>query len=145
MAKPDLCDRSLSPLFSFQGLHLLCQVSLLCEEVQHLETVGLQKVELTVAGSEVGLYGLLQDDLSYSSVLMAQPHVKRHQQTPTTTMFKPPPQKPEGGDPESSGPIAEGDIQAQETPSLAVSQVLEVAIPTLMTPLHLTVGGIKRV
>ena len=50
----------LSPFFSFQGLHLLCQASLLHEEAKHLEAVGLQKVELAVAGSEAeGLYGFL--------------------------------------------------------------------------------------
>ena len=67
----------LSPFFSFQGLHLLHQASLLHEEAQHLETVGLQKVELVVARSEVeGLYGLLWGALSHSSASMAQPPVK---------------------------------------------------------------------
>ena len=57
MAKPDLCDTSLS---FFQGLHLLHQASLLCVEAQCLEAAGLQKVELAVAGSKAeGLYELL--------------------------------------------------------------------------------------
>ena len=36
-----------------------------------------------------------------------------------------------------------GGILAQETPSQTVSQVLEVAFPTNMTPLHLNVGASK--
>ena len=79
MAKPDLCHRSLSS-FPFQGLHLLCQASILHAEAQHLEAVGLQKVELVVAGSEVeGLYGLLLASLSQSATSMVQPPVNRHQ------------------------------------------------------------------
>ena len=40
---------------------------------------------------------------------------------------------------------ADRGIQAQEVPSLAISQALEVAIPVNMTPFHLNVGDIKRV
>ena len=75
MAKPDLCDRSLSLLF--QGLHLLCWASLLHEEVQCLETEGLPKVEMAVAGSEAeGLYKLLRGALSHSPMSFASPLLK---------------------------------------------------------------------
>ena len=47
--------------------------------------------------------------------------------------------------PKPSTPVAEGSGLAQEAPSLAVSQALEVVITTHMTPLHLNMGGIKRV
>ena len=39
----------------------------------------------------------------------------------------------------------EGHVLAEEAASMAVSQALEVAIPTHMTPLCLNVVGIKRV
>ena len=106
MAKPDLCDRSLS----FWGVCTCCiRPAFLYEEAQHLETAGLQKVELAVAGSEAeGLYRLLQGALSHSSASMAQPPVKRHQQPPTATVSKPSPQESEHIDLESSAPIAEG-------------------------------------
>ena len=72
---------------------------------------------------------------------VAQPPAKRHCQTPTTTMSKPPPQKPRVVDLESSTPTAEGGVQGQEAPSLAICQALEVAILTNMTPIHLNVGA----
>ena len=55
------------------------------------------------------------------------------------------PQVSRGVKPEPSTPVAEGSGLAQQASSLAVSQALEVAIPTHMTPLCLNVGGIKRV
>ena len=138
MAKPDLCDRSLSLLFL--GLHLLCQVSILCEEAQHLGTEGLQKVEMAVAGSEAeSLYSLLRKLYHIPHVLCPTPS-KRHHQAPTTTVSRLPPQEPREVKPEPSTPAAEGDIMAQEVPSLAISQALEVAIPAHMTPLCLNKG-----
>ena len=96
-----------------------------------------------VGSGQVGSRGLVRL-LSHSAMSMAQPPVKRHQQTLFATMLKPPSQEHEEVDPESSAPMAEGGTQAQEAPSLAVSQALEVAIPTDMTPFHLNVGSIKR-
>ena len=64
---------------------------------------------------------------------------------PYTTISKLPPQESEKVKPKPSALAAEGSRLAQEAPSLAVSQALEVAIPTHMTPLCLNVGGIKRV
>ena len=64
--------------FSFQGLHLLHQASLLCVEAQCLEAVGLQKVKLAVAGCEVeGLYRLVLGVLSHSAMPMAPPLIKK--------------------------------------------------------------------
>ena len=138
MAKPDICDRPISP---FQGLHLLCQASTLREEAQCLETAGLQKVEMVVAGSKAeGLYRLLRGALSHSPRSMAQPPTKRCHQAPTTTVSKPPPQEPEEVEPEYSAPVAEGGLLAQDTPSL---KALEVAIHANMAPLCLNVEGSK--
>ena len=113
MAKPNLCDRSLS---------LLIQVSLSYEEAQHLETEGLQKVEMVVAGSEAeDLYGLLRGALSYSPMSSAPPPSKRCCWAPTTTVSKLPPQEPGEVKPKPSTPAAEGDVLAQEALSLAIS------------------------
>ena len=134
------------PSLVFQGLHLLHWARLLWEEAQHLETEGLQKVQLAVAGSEAeGSYRLLRGALSHYPMSTAQPPTKRHYQAPTATISKLPPQEPKEVKPESSALPAEGGILAQKAPSLAVSQALEVAIPTHMAPLHLNVGCIKRV
>ena len=77
-----------------QGLYLLCKVSILREEAQHLEIVGLQKVEMAVAGSEAeSLNGLLRGALSHSLMSTAQPFIKRHHQATTTTLSKLPPQE----------------------------------------------------
>ena len=125
-------------------MHLLHWVSQLWEEAQHLETEGLQKVELAVAGSEAeGLYRLLRGALSHSPMSMAQPPPEMCCQAPTATVFKPPPQEPEMVECESSASVAEGGILAQEAPSLTISQALEIVIPINMTPLHLNVGASK--
>ena len=84
MPKSDLCDK---PHFSlFQSLDLLERVSLLREEVYQLETEGLQKIELAVAGLEVeGLYGLLRGAVSHSPMSSIPPLPKN------ATSLQPPP------------------------------------------------------
>ena len=82
--------------------------------------------------------------LAFLHVLYPTPP-KRCHQAPTATISRPPPQKSEKIEPKPSAPAAEGSRLAQEASSLAVSQVLEVAIPFHMTPLCLNVGGTKRV
>ena len=47
--------------------------------------------------------------------------------------------------PEASAPTVMRSKLALVAPSLAAPEALEVAIPTHMTPLHLQLGGIKRV
>ena len=134
------------PSLLFQGLHLFHWASLMQEEAQCMETEGLQKVEMAVAGLEAeGLYGILRVALSHSPMSTTQPPTKRHCQAPTATISKLHLQEPEEVKPKPSAPAAEGGILAQEAPSLVISQALEVAIPAHMTPLHLNVGGIKRV
>ena len=143
MANPGSCDRP-SFFFFFQGLHLLRWASLLKEEAQQLEVDGLQKIELAVAGSETeGLYRLPEgSSITFLHVLCPTP-LKGCHHTPTTTVSKPPPQQSEGVEPEPSAPAAEQSGLAQEAPSLAVSQALEVVIPAHMTPLCLNVGASK--
>ena len=80
--------------------------------------------------------------ISFSCVHCPTPS-KRHCQATTTTVSKLLPQKPREVKAESSAPAAEGGVLAQEVPSLAISQALEVAIPTHMAPLQLNVGASK--
>ena len=76
---------------------------MLREEAQQLESEGLQKVEIAVAGSEAeGLYGLLGGALSHSSMSSAPPPPKRHCQAPTTTVSKPSPQESKNVKPKPS-------------------------------------------
>ena len=132
------------PFLLFQGLHLLWHASLLREEAQWLEAEGLQKVKMAVAGSEAEhLYGLMRGALLHSSMSSAPPPPKRCHQAPTTTICKLPPQESEKVKPKSSAPAAEGSGLAQEAPSLAVPEALEIAITAHMTPLHLNVGVSK--
>ena len=101
---------------------------------------------MVVVGSEAeGSYRLLRSALSQFPMSTAQPPTKKCCQAPNTTISKPPCQEPEEVKPKSSAPAAEGGILAQEAPSLAVSQTLDVAIPANMEPLHLNMWGIKRV
>ena len=77
-------------------------------------------------------------------VLHPTPTQKCHH-TPSATISTPPPQEPEEAAPEASIPVV-GEVElALEVPTSAVSQALEVAIPAHMAPLHLKLGGIKRV
>ena len=61
-------------------------------EAQHLETEGLGKIEVAVAGSEVeGFYGLLRGAMLHSSISPAPPPYKKICHTPSTTISHPPP------------------------------------------------------
>ena len=62
----------------FQGLDLLNRASLLREKVQHLETEGLEKIKVAVAGSEAeGLYGPLTGAMLHSSMSFGPSQPKR--------------------------------------------------------------------
>ena len=72
-------------------------------EAQHLETEGLEKLEMAVAGSEVeGFYGLLRGAVLHSSMSSAQSPPKKVCHTPSATISHPPPQ--ESQKPKVSGP-----------------------------------------
>ena len=108
-------------------------------EAQHLEMEGLAKMETAVAGSEVeGFYGLLRGAISHSS-LPTSSLLKKAYHAPSTTVSHLPPQ--ESNEPEASTPA----VQALESSSLTVPLVLEEEIPSHMQPLHIQLGGIKRV
>ena len=107
---------------------------------------GLRKIEAAVAGSEVeGQYGLLRGAISHSPMSYIPTPTKKCCHTPTATISKPHPQEPEEAAPKASAPAAREAELAPEVPSSASSQALEVSIPAHMTPLHLQLGGIKRV
>ena len=144
MSKINLCNR---PHFSlFQGLYLLKHACLLREEVQQLETEGLQKIESAVSGSEVeGLYGLLRGAVSHSPMSSIPLPPKKHHHAPTATISKLLPQEPKETVPEVSIPVVKEVELASEAPSSAATPALEVAIPTHVAPLHLQDGGIKMV
>ena len=110
-----------------------------------MEAKGLQKVELALVGSEAeGFYGLLWGgSITFLHVLCLTP--PKRCQASTTTVSKLPPQESKAVKPKPSTTTAEESRLAQEAPSLAFSQALEVAIPTHMPPLCLNVGVIKRV
>ena len=99
---------------------------------------------MVVAGLEAeGLYGLLRGALSHSPMSLAPPPSKRHCQAPTATISKLLSQESGEVEPKPSAPAAEEGILAQKTPSLAISQALELAFPTHMMPLFLNVGTSK--
>ena len=100
-------------------------------EVQHLETEGLEKLEMAVAG----FYGLLRGAMLYSSISSAQPPPKKVCHSPSATISYLPPQ--ESQKPETSGPAE----QALESTSLTAPSVLEGGdTGQHATPLH-SVGG----
>ena len=66
-------------------------------------------------------------------------------QTPSTIISHPPPQEPKGVVPKAFNPVTEDVKQALEAVSPAVPEAPEAAILASMTPLHLQLGGIKRV
>ena len=117
----------LSLLFSFQGMHLLHEASLLC-----VEAVALQKVELAVAGSKAeGLYGLYTrcpvpfshtDGPNPSQEVSMNPH---HHYVKTT------PQEPESVDPESFIPVPEGVHRHRRPPPWHLPRLCR--LPTLLT------------
>ena len=107
---------------------------------QHLETMGLEKLEVVVAGSEVeAFYGPLKGAILYSSVSSAPPPHKKVCHSPSATISHLPPQESE--EPEVPGPA----IQALESTSLTAPSVSEGEIPANMQPLHIQLGGIKHV
>ena len=100
-----------------------------------------------MTGSEAdGLYRLLRGAISHSSMFSAPPHLKDVIMFLHHRCIQATPSGVQGVKPKPSTPVAEGSqIGTRRSPSLAVSQALEAAIPTHMTPLCLNVGGIKRV
>ena len=134
-------------LLFLQGLRLLKCASSLHEgawwlegEVQHLETGGLEKLEMAVAGSEVeGFYGLLRGAMLHSSMSSVPPPPKKVCHTPSATISHPSPQ--ESQEPEAPGPAE----QALELTSLTAPLVSEGEIPANMLPLCIQLEGVKRV
>ena len=81
---------------------------MLREEAQWLETEGLEKIELAMAGLEAEcLYRLLRGAISHSPISSIPPPPKRAHHTPSITISKPPPQEPEEAIPKASTPVAE--------------------------------------
>ena len=131
--------------FIFQGWVLLKRTSSLWEEAcrieveaQHLETEGLGKMEVAVAGSEAeDFYGLLRGVVSHPSTSSASPPHKKVCHTLSTTIPHLPPQ-------ESTGPeVSDSAREAMESTSPAVLLASEEAIPAHMQPHHIHLGGIK--
>ena len=120
---------------------MLCEEACqLKSEAQHLETEGLEKMEVAVTGSEVeGFYGLLRGAVSHSSLPMSSPPPKKTHHAPSSTITHPPPQ--ESKEPEASVSAE----QALESTSSTAPSVLEGEIPAHMQPLCIQLGGIKRV
>ena len=109
-------------------------------EAQHLEADGLEKMEVAVAGSEVGgFYGLLRGAMLHSSVSPAPPPHKKVHHTSSATISHLPPQKSTGPD------VSEPADQVMKAVSPAVPPASEEAIPTHMQPLCIQLGGIKQV
>ena len=140
---------SLSIFFLFlflQGLRLLRCVSSLCEEAQwleaeaqHLETKGLEKLEMAVAGSEVeGFYRLLRGAMLHSSVSSAQPPPKKVCHSPSATISHLPPQ--ESQKPKASGPTK----QALESTSVTAPSVPEGEILANMQPLCIQLRALRE-
>ena len=105
---------------------------------------GAAKIESAVAGPEVeGLYGLLRGAVSHSPMSSIPPHPKN------ATMLQLPPFLScllrSSKELYLRSPVVEEVKLALEAPSSAVSQALDVAIPTHMAPLHLQLGSLKRI
>ena len=114
------------------------------EEVQCIEMAwsGEVEVAVAVAGSEVeGLYGLLKGAISHPSISSAPPPPKKAHHTPSATVSHPPPQEPTCVTPKASDPATKIVEQALEAAYLAS----EEALPANMQPLHLQLGGMKKV
>ena len=108
-------------------------------KAQHLETEGLEKMEVAVTGSEAeGLHGLLRRAVLHSSLLTSSPPTKKSHCAPSSTISHLPPQ--ESKEPEASVPAE----QALESTSSTAPSVLEGEIPSNMQPLHIQLGGIKE-
>ena len=132
----------------FQGLGLLRRVSTMKEEAHRLEmaaqeidTRGLEKVEVAVAGSKVeGHYGLLRGVMSHPSISTSSPPHKKACHTPSTTISHLPPQRSTGT--EISGPTVDIPEQSLGVASPAVPPVSEETLPTDMQPLCIQLGGV---
>ena len=97
-------------------------------------------MEVAVIGSEVeGLFGLLRGAVLHSSLSTSSPPPKKTHHAPFSFISPLPPQKSK--EPEASVPKE----QALESTSSTAPSVLERAIPADMQPLHIQLGGIKRV
>ena len=105
-------------------------------EAQHLETEGLEKIEVAVTGSEAeGLYGLLRGAVTHSSLSTSSPPPKKTCHIPFSFIPHLPPQEPK--EPEAS---VSAEWALESTSSTAPS-VLERVIPTEMQPLHIQLGA----
>ena len=101
---------------------------------------GLEKLETAVAGSDVeGFYGILRGPMLHSSMSSVPPPPKKVCHTSSATISHPPPQ--ESQESEAPGPAE----QAPELTSLTAPSVSEGEIPANMQPLHIQLGGVKRV
>ena len=108
-----------------------------------METEGLQKIELAVAGSRGGesVWPLEGSHITFPNVLHPTP-------PKNATMLPPPPYPihPPGVQRSQTKSLCccgWGVELVLETPSSAVSHTLEVAIPIHMAPLHLKLGASK--
>ena len=132
--------------FIFQGLDLLKRVGSLWEEAhklemeaQHLKVEGLEKIEESVAGSEVeGFYGLLRGAMSHSSISPAPPPHKNVCHTLSATISHLPPQGSTGPD------VPDPADQAMKAVSPAVPPASEEAIPANMQPLYIQLGALNK-
>ena len=114
------------------------------EEAQCIETAGMGKIEMVVAGSEVeGLYGLLRGAISHPSISSAPPPPKKAHHSPSATISHLPPQELAGAIPKATNPATKDVEQALEAVSPAAPPTSEDALPAHMQPLHLQLGGIK--
>ena len=95
-------------------------------------------MEAVVTGSEAeGLYGLLREAVSHSSLPTSSPPPKKSHCAPSSTTHLPP---QESKEPEASVPVE----QALESTSSTAPSVLEGEIPANMQPLHIQLGGMKE-
>ena len=125
---------------------MLKQAISLCEEAcklemeaQHLETEGLEKMEVVVTGSEAeGLYGHLRGAVAHSSLSTSSPPPKKTCHALFCFISHLPPQEPK--EPEASVSAE----QAPESTSSTAPSVLEGEIPAEMQLLCIQLGGASR-
>ena len=110
---------------------------------QEIETKGLEKVEVAVAGWEVEcICGLLRGAMSHPSISSASPAHNKACHTPSATVSHLPPQESTG--PEISSPKVDIPEQALGVASPAVPPASEETLPSDMQPLCIQLGGIKQ-
>ena len=132
---------------SFQGLRLLQGASerrreakRLEAEAEELEIEGWGKVREAITGSEAeGLYGLLRGVASSFHPLPSRPFPSRPRVSPSPPVSSQPPQ--ESTKPEVSDPAGPATVPAP----VAATSATESDIPADMQPLHIQLGGTKRV